>query len=75
MCATPARCWGAGGSQDTPGQDLYVAGGQRETLPIYGGAHGSGTPQGNKNALKHGRFRREALAERRLVQSSLQESR
>jgi uncharacterized protein YjcR len=42
---------------------------------MHGGAAGSGAPRGNKNALKHGRFTREAFAERRLVRSLLQESR
>jgi hypothetical protein len=32
-------------------------------------------PRGNKNALKHGRFTREAYAERHFVRSLLQESR
>jgi hypothetical protein len=40
---------------------------------MHGGAAGSGAPQGNKNALKRGRFTREAYAERRLVRSLLQE--
>ena len=42
---------------------------------MHGGAAGSGAPRGNQNALKHGRFTREAYAERRLVRSLLQESR
>jgi hypothetical protein len=42
---------------------------------MHGGAAGSGAPLGNKNALKHGRFTREAYSERRLVRSLLQESR
>ncbi|MGO8916465.1 MAG: HGGxSTG domain-containing protein [Stellaceae bacterium] len=42
---------------------------------MHGGAAGSGAPRDNKNALKHGRFTREAIAERRLVRSLLQESR
>ena len=42
---------------------------------MHGGAARSGAPRGNKNALKHGRFTREAFAERRLVRSLLQESR
>src|SRR6516162_11008587 len=31
---------------------------------MHGGARGSGAPRGNKNALKHGRYTREAIAER-----------
>jgi glucans biosynthesis protein len=30
---------------------------------MHGGARGSGAAKGNKNALKHGGFTREALAE------------
>ena len=30
---------------------------------MHGGARGSGAPYGNKNALKHGGFTKEALAE------------
>ena len=30
---------------------------------MHGGARGSGAPLGNKNALKHGGFTREALTE------------
>jgi len=30
---------------------------------MHGGAPGSGAPRGNKNALKHGRHTREAIAE------------
>ena len=33
---------------------------------MHGGAAGSGAPLGNKNALKHKRFTRQAYAERRL---------
>jgi uncharacterized protein YjcR len=32
---------------------------------MHGGAEGSGAPRGNKNALKHGRFTREAFEQRR----------
>jgi uncharacterized protein YjcR len=42
---------------------------------MHGGAAGSGAPRGNENALKHGRFTREAYEDRRLVRSLLQESR
>jgi uncharacterized protein YjcR len=31
---------------------------------MHGGAPGSGAPLGNKNALKHGGYTREAIAER-----------
>ena len=42
---------------------------------MHGGAPGSGAPIGNKNALKHGRFTREAKVNRRRVQASLRQSR
>jgi hypothetical protein len=51
-----------------------AVGGKRRCR-MHGGAAGSGAPQGNKNALKHGRFTREAYAERQLVRSLLQETR
>ena len=42
---------------------------------MHGGAPGSGAPRGNQNALKHGFYTREALAERRRVQDLLRQSR
>lgn len=42
---------------------------------MHGGAPGSGAPIGNKNALKHGRFTREAKVNRRRVQALLRQSR
>jgi hypothetical protein len=42
---------------------------------MHGGAQGSGAPPGNTNALKHGHFTRDAIAERRSIQSLLRESR
>jgi uncharacterized protein YjcR len=41
---------------------------------MHGGAPGSGAPIGNKNALKHGRFTREAKVNRRRVQALLRQS-
>jgi hypothetical protein len=51
-----------------------AVGGKRR-CHLHGGAAGSGAPRGNKNALKHGRFTREAYEERQLVRSLVQESR
>jgi glucans biosynthesis protein len=34
---------------------------------MHGGALGSGAPRGNKNALKHGRYTREAISERQRI--------
>jgi hypothetical protein len=42
---------------------------------MHGGANGSGAPAGNKNALKHGRYTREAIEERRQLQGLLRQSR
>ena len=42
---------------------------------MHGGAKGSGAPTGNKNALKHGAYTREALARRAQVRGLLQEAR
>jgi glucans biosynthesis protein len=42
---------------------------------MHGGAPGSGAPRGNKNALKHGDYTREALAERRRLHELLLQSR
>lgn len=33
---------------------------------MHGGAKGSGAPLGNRNALKHGLYTREEIAERRM---------
>jgi uncharacterized protein YjcR len=42
---------------------------------MHGGAAGSGAPKGNINALKHGHYTREAIAERQSLQSLLRVSR
>jgi uncharacterized protein YjcR len=42
---------------------------------MHGGAPGSGAPRGNKNALKHGDYTREAIAERRSLRELLRQSR
>jgi glucans biosynthesis protein len=42
---------------------------------MHGGAAGSGAPRGNKNALKHGRYTREAIEERRQLRALLRQSR
>ena len=47
----------------------------KERCRMHGGAPGSGAPRGNTNALKHGHFTRDAIAERRSIQSLLRESR
>jgi hypothetical protein len=40
---------------------------------MHGGATGSGAPRGNKNALKHGRFTREAIARRKQTRELLRQ--
>jgi len=42
---------------------------------MHGGAPGSGAPKGNNNALKCGRFTKEALAERRALSQLIRDSR
>ena len=41
---------------------------------MHGGAEGSGAPKGNKNALKHGLFTREAIEERRQLRQLIKAS-
>jgi uncharacterized protein YjcR len=41
---------------------------------MHGGAEGSGAPKGNQNALKHGRFTRQAIADRQALRKLLRES-
>ena len=42
---------------------------------MHAGAHGSGAPLDNKNALKHGLYTREAIAERRFVRELIRHTR
>ena len=42
---------------------------------MHGGAAGSGAPSGNKNALKHGRYIRERIEERREIRALLRQAR
>ena len=42
---------------------------------MHGGAPGSGAPRANRNARKHGRFTRDAIAERRRVGALLKAAR
>jgi uncharacterized protein YjcR len=42
---------------------------------MHGGAPGSGAPKANRNARKHGRFSRNAIAERRQIQALLGDAR
>jgi hypothetical protein len=47
----------------------------RKRCRLHGGAPGSGAPNANQNARKHGLFTRGALAERRQIQVLLGEAR
>lgn len=47
----------------------------RKRCRMHGGAPGSGAPRANRNARKHGRFTRNAIAERRQIQALLGEAR
>jgi uncharacterized protein YjcR len=42
---------------------------------MHGGAPGSGAPRGNKNAVKHGLYTREAIAQRRQLGELVRQSR
>jgi glucans biosynthesis protein len=42
---------------------------------MHGGALRSGAPRGNKNALKHGRYTREAIAERWHIRELVRQAR
>jgi glucans biosynthesis protein len=42
---------------------------------MHGGAAGSGAPRGNKNAVKHGLYAREAIAQRRQLAELMRQSR
>jgi hypothetical protein len=58
------RC-GARNRRGTPCQSPSVKG--RKRCHMHGGADGGGAPEGNRNALKHGHYTAEAVAQRREV--------
>ena len=41
---------------------------------MHGGAEGSGAPQGNQNAFKHGRYSKSAIDQRRAVRKLIREA-
>jgi uncharacterized protein YjcR len=47
----------------------------RTRCRMHGGAHGSGAPKGNQNALKHGLYTREAKAELKELRELIRVSR
>ena len=70
MTSSP-RC-GASTRKGEPCRAPAVAGKRR--CRMHGGAKGSGAPFGNQNALKHGMYTREAIAERRAVRQLILEA-
>lgn len=69
---TSPRC-GARTRAGTPCQAPAVAGKKR--CRMHGGAKGTGAPNGNQNALKHGLYTREAIEERRMLQELMRDAR
>ena len=69
-CRVPAAALGVAR------QTMQVSRGKRQTtLPMHGGAPGSGAPRGNKNAMKHGLYTRKAIEERRKMKELLRQVR
>ena len=71
MLSSPRR--GAKTRSGKPRKSLAVQGKKR--CRMHDGAPGSGAPRGNKNALKHGLYTREAIAERQNIRVLMRESR
>ena len=65
------RC-GAKTRSGKPCRSPAVSGKKR--CRMHGGAPGSGAPRGNKNALKHGLYTREAITERRRIRELMRQS-
>jgi uncharacterized protein YjcR len=68
---TSPRC-GAKTRSGRPCMSPAVAGKRR--CRMHGGAAGSGAPQGNQNALKSGRFTRQAIEERKQLRALISDS-
>ena len=66
------RC-GARTRRGTPCQAPAVQGKRRRRM--HGGAAGSGAPKGNRNAVKHGLYTREAIEDRRRLRDLMRQSR
>ena len=41
---------------------------------MHGGAKGSGAPPGNQNALKHGRYTKQAIEERKFLRQLIRDA-
>ena len=65
--------WGRDLVGPAPARSPAVHGKKR--CRMHGGAPGSGAPQQNQNALKHGVFTQQAIEERKQVPALLQQSR
>ena len=65
------RC-GAKTRRGTPCKSPAVQGKRR--CRMHGGAEGSGAPKGNQNALKHGRFTKEAINQRKAMRKLIREA-
>jgi glucans biosynthesis protein len=46
----------------------------RHRCRMHGGADGSGAPEGNRNAFKHGLYTKEAIAERKALRKLIREA-
>jgi len=66
------RLCGARTRAGTPCMSPAVGGKKR--CRMHGGASGSGAPRGNKNAVKHGRYTRAAIEQRRQLQDLVRQS-
>jgi len=67
-----ARC-GAKTRSGKPCKSPAVGGKKR--CRMHGGAAGSGAPLGNKNAVKHGFFTRDSIADRNRIRELVRKSR
>jgi uncharacterized protein YjcR len=65
------RC-GAKTRTGQPCQSPAVSGKKR--CRMHGGAKGSGAPKGNRNALKHGLYTKEAIESRKAVRELIRQS-
>ena len=70
MLSSP-RC-GAKTRSGRPCKSPAVRGKRR--CRMHGGAPGSGAPRGNQNALRHGAYTREAIAEYRQLRTLIRQS-
>ena len=71
MLASP-RC---GAKTRTGGSCRSPAVRGKKRCRMHGGARESGAPKGNRNALRHGLFTAEAIAERKRIQDLLVDTR